>query len=103
MSKTQGNSQHRLDESSASERDDVVDQLFDGKLNLKGNPNKMLARFNPNPSKHIQRKIEYFILPYNQRISSDKHMKFEEERHVEFDLSILKKEQPSVHERQEPS
>eukprot|EP00347_Sterkiella_histriomuscorum_P021456 403333914 len=67
-------------------------QEYDKTTEQTANPNKLLARFNPNPSHHIQKKIEYFILPYNQQIQSQKHMKFEEEKDVVFDLQILSNE-----------
>ncbi|CDW82765.1 UNKNOWN [Stylonychia lemnae] len=62
-------------------------------------PNKMLSRFNPNPKKHIQSKIEYLILPYNQKLQSYKHMKFEEDKEIEEQEFQKNNEQPGSKER----
>lgn len=54
-------------------------------------PNKMLRAYNPLPSDpRLQKKVEYFFMPYNQGHVGAKHMRFENEHHIDFDLKYIK-------------
>ena len=55
-------------------------------------PNKLLAKFNPHPSPSIQKKVEYFFLPYNSKVLGLKHMRFDSDKEVSFDMTNIKEE-----------
>ena len=40
-------------------------------------PNELLKAFDPLPSKTIQKKVDYFFMPYSAERNTLKHMKFE--------------------------
>ena len=51
---------------------------YQSKTKKTGNPAKLLAEFDPNPSsKMLKRKIEFFYLPYYKQHNINKHMRFE--------------------------
>jgi hypothetical protein len=41
-------------------------------------PNALLKAFNPLPSEEMQKKMDYYFMPYAPQNNTDKHMKFEE-------------------------
>jgi hypothetical protein len=41
-------------------------------------PNALLKAFNPLPSEDIQKKMDYYFMPYAPQNNTDKHMKFED-------------------------
>lgn len=40
-------------------------------------PKKLLEKFNPLPSAHVQKKIDFFFLPYNKELNTSKCMRFD--------------------------
>lgn len=50
-------------------------------------PRRLLEEFNPIPDSTLQRKIDFFFLPYSPHISCSKHMTFQEDlkqEHIKF-------------------
>jgi hypothetical protein len=41
-------------------------------------PNQLLKAFNPLPSEEVQKKIDFFFMPYAPQRNNLKHMKFAE-------------------------
>ena len=70
---TAGSSSHSAHKSnSATSVDSVMD------------PNALLKAFNPLPSEEMQKKMDYFFMPYAPQNNTDKHMRFEEQASVKF-------------------
>jgi len=47
-------------------------------------PNALLKAFNPLPSEEMQKKMDYFFMPYAPQNNTDKHMRFEEPANVKI-------------------
>ena len=45
-------------------------------------PNALLKAFNPLPSEEMQKKMDYFFMPYAPQNNTDKHMRFEDQPSV---------------------
>jgi hypothetical protein len=61
--------------SSAGHNQDDLSQ--GGLLNHNGDPNIMLRQFNPLPSEEVQKKVNYYFMPYSPERNALKHMKFD--------------------------
>jgi hypothetical protein len=47
-------------------------------------PNALLKAFNPLPSEEMQKKMDYFFMPYAPQNNTDKHMRFEDQPSVKL-------------------
>ena len=51
--------------------------LMQSSLVFDQTPDEMIARFDNQPSEEIQKKINFYFLPYNKHFDCSKHMTFQ--------------------------